>query len=392
MKIGNKALFIIFTLFILLGIASAVFLSQKTQITTKKTAPATQLSLVGDKAARLSEEYNLSVNMETGENNVVGAELYIDYDPEFLEPTAVSKGAFMQSADVIGPRIESGEIFYTLIVKPNDTPVTGSGTIAQITFKTLKTGNTNISLNEGKTLAVAVGEGSVNVITKYSPLSLNIYNTFVSLRLSPDKSGYNVGDEVIIYAWVNSGGVDLVGIEMFIKYDSNMLRFEKADALDYFQNPDIVGPNVNTEAGTIHYTQILPPENHNTKEQGNIAAFTFTALKSGQSSLSFINQQTIAVAYGQGQQNVLKEAFPAEVFVSGATASPGPSLSPSSTPGGVIPGDINRDGKVDILDYTLLLEYFSEESSAYPNADLNADGKINLLDYIVLFENFGASS
>jgi pectate lyase len=49
-------------------------------------------------------------------------------------------------------------------------------------------------------------------------------------------------------------------------------------------------------------------------------------------------------------------------------------------------GDINGDGFVNILDYTLLSNVFG---TANPQADLNSDGTVNILDFTILSNNFG---
>lgn len=52
-----------------------------------------------------------------------------------------------------------------------------------------------------------------------------------------------------------------------------------------------------------------------------------------------------------------------------------------------IPGDINRDGKVDIFDYNLLVSDFGK-TTATP-ADLDKNGKVDIFDYNILVGNFG---
>ena len=57
-----------------------------------------------------------------------------------------------------------------------------------------------------------------------------------------------------------------------------------------------------------------------------------------------------------------------------------------------IPGDLNGDGTVNILDSILLANAFLSTPTSpnwNPNADLNGDGVVNILDAILLAENFG---
>jgi hypothetical protein len=53
---------------------------------------------------------------------------------------------------------------------------------------------------------------------------------------------------------------------------------------------------------------------------------------------------------------------------------------------GPLTGDINQDGIVNILDFTLLSNAFGAANSS---ADLNKDGMVNILDFTLLSNNFG---
>jgi hypothetical protein len=58
-------------------------------------------------------------------------------------------------------------------------------------------------------------------------------------------------------------------------------------------------------------------------------------------------------------------------------------------------GDINGDGKVDILDAIQFGKYFGLQQGDpgwNPDADMNRDGVTNILDAIIIAENFGTSS
>jgi hypothetical protein len=70
-----------------------------------------------------------------------------------------------------------------------------------------------------------------------------------------------------------------------------------------------------------------------------------------------------------------------------ATPTEGP------TPTGVVcsskPGDVNGDGKVDILDIIEIVKVYLQPASANPCADLNNDGIINILDIVLVIENYG---
>ena len=66
-----------------------------------------------------------------------------------------------------------------------------------------------------------------------------------------------------------------------------------------------------------------------------------------------------------------------------------------ATPNGIEvvnqPGDINKDGNVNILDLSILLANFGKkaEDAANPATDINGDGDINIQDLSILLANFG---
>lgn len=69
--------------------------------------------------------------------------------------------------------------------------------------------------------------------------------------------------------------------------------------------------------------------------------------------------------------------------------TPTPTLTPTPTPIPIL-GDIDKNGKVDIFDYNLLLENFAWKGNPGENiADLDTDGDVDILDYNLLLENFG---
>lgn len=53
-----------------------------------------------------------------------------------------------------------------------------------------------------------------------------------------------------------------------------------------------------------------------------------------------------------------------------------------------LPGDIDKDGDVDIFDYNLMIENFGKIGCGNV-ADINDDCKIDIFDYNILIENFG---
>ncbi len=71
---------------------------------------------------------------------------------------------------------------------------------------------------------------------------------------------------------------------------------------------------------------------------------------------------------------------------SGVVSSPTPTATPSVN--SCKPADINRDGIVDITDYSLLVIDFFKATPSNPRSDINVDGIVDITDYSLLVGQF----
>lgn len=61
--------------------------------------------------------------------------------------------------------------------------------------------------------------------------------------------------------------------------------------------------------------------------------------------------------------------------------------------GGVLPGDANGDGRVDLLDFNILVGNFGlGPGLGVGDGDFTGDGFVNILDFNVLAANFGSAA
>ena len=70
----------------------------------------------------------------------------------------------------------------------------------------------------------------------------------------------------------------------------------------------------------------------------------------------------------------------------GSTPTPTKKPTSTSTPG--VPGDLDKDGDVDIFDYNILIENFGNPNCGNV-ADIDGNCKVDIFDYNILVENFG---
>ena len=70
------------------------------------------------------------------------------------------------------------------------------------------------------------------------------------------------------------------------------------------------------------------------------------------------------------------------------TLTPTAILTPTGSPSGKV-GDVNGDGKVNIVDIGVLIDNYGSSPPTDPKADLNKDGIVNIIDIGILIDNYG---
>jgi hypothetical protein len=390
MRLASKKtiLLLVFIFFLSLAIFIGVILVRNRTIFYQKAAPSSRITLTSaGSGVELGKQFQVAANIDTGENEVVGIELDLAFDPAKLRLSSVSPGPFLASPDAVGPVIDNsqGTAHYTLLVSPGNSGKKGQGIIAYFNFDAIGLGPTEISVNTGESIAVALKEGGQNVLTGSMPLVINVFEKFALLSLELDKSVLSQGDNVKVFVNIDTQGRSVNGAEFDLIFDASKLQFLAAAKGSFFASPDAVGPD--SQAGAVHYSLMLPPEAAGQSGQGRLAELSFEALGLGETGISFNESNTYVAGLGNGSQNVLESTSPVSLTIE-SLPSPTPTPTPVPTPTPFYKtGDINKDGHVNILDYIILLEHFAMPASSYPNADINDDGRISLYDYILLYEN-----
>ena len=72
---------------------------------------------------------------------------------------------------------------------------------------------------------------------------------------------------------------------------------------------------------------------------------------------------------------------------SGGGGGGGGGVSPSSTPNIQTTGDINNDGKINILDFSVIMSEWGQVGTTL-SSDMNRDGKIDIFDFSILMANW----
>lgn len=148
--------------------------SSKDPVTMEKQAPTSVISPQAESILSLlpnplTLDANgngiIDVNIETGSNEVTAVQLELQYDIKAITNVAIKPGPFFTSAVELMKRIDkdNGRITYMIGISPSQNPLSGSGTVAQITFSkvrstTLTSTEVNFTTTENsKSIVTATG-------------------------------------------------------------------------------------------------------------------------------------------------------------------------------------------------------------------------------------------
>ncbi len=105
---------------------------------------------------------------------------------------------------------------------------------------------------------------------------------------------------------------------------------------------------------------------------GTLLSVTFTAKTTGEARLGLHNFELGSIT----GEHIAAESYEVVITIEGQLTT----------------GDVNRDGRVSILDLVLVAQHFGKTVPANSEVDMNGDGIINVLDLILVSQNMGQST
>ena len=174
-----------------------------------------------------------------------------------------------------------------------------------------------------------------------------------------------VGEELHLNIQI-TGGKGIAGYKLTIGFDPTALRYIDSTNGDYlptaaFAASAITSGNGITLAATST-TGVAPAEN------GTLATVKFEVVEAKSSAIPLVD---------------------VTLFDSRATPLPVMTVDGTVVATLLLASDVNQDGKVDILDLTLVAQNFGTPATANPRTDVNSDGDVNILDLVLVAQNFG---
>jgi hypothetical protein len=157
-----------------IGIGVGVNLIKQNQklFVAPKAAPATTLSLSpATSTAYLNQTIPVTVKINTGTNNIVSADIVVNFNPAVFEVLSVSAGDFFGSVSDIQKFWDNGKITYSFYV-PAVSAKRGEGNLVEIVFKAKAVGTSNVTFDSWT--AVGALTESQNVLTGTTPASYTV--------------------------------------------------------------------------------------------------------------------------------------------------------------------------------------------------------------------------
>jgi len=180
--IRTLPLFLIFFFFALIGtIIIGVSLTNKKQVVKKSVLMPTiqkgvALSLApSTQSVSKGQEFTEDIIIDTKDQIVSGAELYVAYDATKMQALEIKEGSFLPVILAKGT-IKNGLISITLGCQPSS-PQKGSGVLATIKFKLLSTATSDITFTD-KTWVSAINNKTGNTVESKTGATISVFQMF----------------------------------------------------------------------------------------------------------------------------------------------------------------------------------------------------------------------
>ena len=169
---------------------------------------------------------------------------------------------------------------------------------------------------------------------------------------------------------------DLAGWQFDIAFDPTVLEVVEVNEGDFLKAG---GGTTFFQKGTIDNTtgKITGLSSARLSEggatgTGTLLSVTFTAKTTGEARLVLHNFELGSIT----GEHIAAESYEVVITIEGQLTT----------------GDVNRDGRVSILDLVLVAQHFGKTVPANSEVDINGDGIINVLDLILVSQNMGKST
>ncbi len=140
-------------------------------------------------SANANDTFQLAVVIDAESDQLSSADSYVTYDSSVLEAQSVANGSFFPT---VTNNITSGKIYIAGMVDDAATSKTGSGTLATITFKALKSGSATAAFDcqSSKIIKNDINASNVMVCSKNGTSAVSVGGSS-STTATPTPGTYN---------------------------------------------------------------------------------------------------------------------------------------------------------------------------------------------------------
>ena len=208
---------------------------------------------------------------------------------------------------------------------------------------------------------------SVAIVFMFLGFAARSYGLATVYVSSPQDESLAVGEQIHLDIQI-AGAKNVSGYELTVAFDPTALRYVETANADYlpasaFAVPPIISDNSVYVAATSTQRPAFTSE-------GTLATLTFEVIAAKDSTiklmdviLSEIAGRPLAVIARNG--HIVTTELPTD-------------------------WDVNEDGKVNILDLTLVASNLTIDDPVNPRVDVNRDGVVNILDLVLVAQHFDA--
>ncbi len=328
----NLVLIILFTVFLILSAVFFVFFVKTDKFSFQAAGGGATLALSpASSNVTIGNTFTVSVILNTGGQATAGSDAYINYNPQDLEVqdalsgtngVQIQPGTLYAQTTWNNVNTTTGKIIFSGSVNSGAAGYNGTGTLASITFKALRTANPS-AVSFDFTLGAT---NDSNVILKTTGTDIT-----------------DLLDSVVNGSYVLAPSDVPATVKIQLQGRSN-----KADTT-----------NTNIEVRNIGQTLPLFQKNNLSTDIAGTGTFTISGVPSGNYDFR------IKVGYYLTK-----------------TLTNLPLIGPLTLDFGTLRGgDLNNDNIVNGLDFTYLVNKWTQND---PIADINKDGTVNNADFVVI--------
>lgn len=166
---------------IFLAIPVTVILVNRNQELRKRAAPASTIAFFPpSQTVNEGQSFSLDVKLDTATNQVGLVQIRVVYDPAFLEAVDITNNPEFAPTIQVSKKIDpNGKVSISVGAKDTLHPIIGSGSVATLSMKAIKSSATPITIkftSTPDTQANAIGEDANDVLIGRSQASITILN------------------------------------------------------------------------------------------------------------------------------------------------------------------------------------------------------------------------